>query len=220
MSMREAKGNMYDFVTHTWNAMKGKCYHKCAYCYMNIFDLGKLKLDEREFSTDLGENNFIFVGSSTDMFAIDVTPEQIIKILNYCSKFNNKYLFQSKNPRRIFKMLKYLPKNSIIGTTIETNRKYKMLGRAPIVDQRAEYLGKIREAGFEVMVTIEPIFDFDVDKLVKLIKTANPSWVNIGADSKRNNVPEPSKQKVLELVKELRTFTEIRKKNNLGRILN
>ena len=25
---------MYEFVTHTWNPIKGKCYHDCSYCYM------------------------------------------------------------------------------------------------------------------------------------------------------------------------------------------
>ena len=30
-----AKGNMYGFITHTWNPIKGHCYHQCSYCYMN-----------------------------------------------------------------------------------------------------------------------------------------------------------------------------------------
>lgn len=25
---------MYDFVTHTWNTIKGECPHDCSYCYM------------------------------------------------------------------------------------------------------------------------------------------------------------------------------------------
>ena len=27
-------GNMYQFVTHTWNTIKGECPHGCPYCYM------------------------------------------------------------------------------------------------------------------------------------------------------------------------------------------
>ena len=35
--LRESKGNMYDFITHTWNPIKGKCLHNCSYCYMKRF---------------------------------------------------------------------------------------------------------------------------------------------------------------------------------------
>ncbi len=66
------KGNMYDFVTHRWNPIKGKCPHECAYCYMKRFPLGPLHLDEKELRTDLGSGNFIFVGSGTDMWAEEV----------------------------------------------------------------------------------------------------------------------------------------------------
>ena len=35
-----------------------------------------------------------------------------------------------------------------------------------------------------------------------------------------NNLPEPSKEKTLKLIKELNKFTEVKIKNNLNRILN
>ncbi len=34
MPLNETKGNMYGFVTHTWNPVKGICPHNCSYCYM------------------------------------------------------------------------------------------------------------------------------------------------------------------------------------------
>jgi DNA repair photolyase len=185
---------------------------------MKIFPLGKLKFDEQELNTDLGKGNFIFVGSSCDMFAEEIPKEWIEKALEHCNKFDNKYLFQSKNPNGIFIVKDILPKNSVIGTTIETNRNYK-ISKAPHVIERALSLAEIRKAGFETMVTIEPIMDFDVEDMVKIIKMAKPKWVNIGADSKKHNLPEPSKEKVLELIKRLKEFTEIRKKNNLGRLI-
>ena len=33
MSLNESKGNMYSWVTHTWNTIKGECPHGCTYCY-------------------------------------------------------------------------------------------------------------------------------------------------------------------------------------------
>ena len=52
---------MYEWVTHTWNAIKGICPHDCAYCYMKRFPLKEPRLDEKEMLTDLGHDNFIFI---------------------------------------------------------------------------------------------------------------------------------------------------------------
>ena len=95
---------MYDFITHTWNTIKGECPHGCSYCYMKRW--GKqptLHFDEKELKTDLGKGNFIFVGSSCDMFAESI-PEnwvnQTITKIEYDDPYNdkNKYLFQTKKP--------------------------------------------------------------------------------------------------------------------------
>lgn len=34
MGLNKAGGEMYEFVTHTWNTVKGDCFHNCRYCYM------------------------------------------------------------------------------------------------------------------------------------------------------------------------------------------
>lgn len=73
--------------------------------------------------------------------------------------------------------------------------------------------------GFETFVTIEPILDFNLNAMVDLLKQCNPEQVNIGADSGRNNLPEPSREKVLQLVSELQKFTVIHNKSNLQRLL-
>jgi len=187
---------------------------------MKIFKLGDIRLDEKEFQTDLGENNFIFIGSSCDMFANNIPFEWIIKIFNHCKSFKkNRYLFQSKNPQKIFEMKQYLPENIVIGTTIETNRFYSAMGNAPSIASRKHYLTLLKQAGFETMLTVEPIMDFDLDDLVKIIKSCEPSWVNIGADSKGHNLIEPDKIKILKLIAELEIFTDVKQKINLKRLL-
>lgn len=65
----EKGSNMYGWIDFTWNPIRGKCPHECVYCYMKRFPQKELSLDEKSFNDDLGENNTIFVGSSTDMFA-------------------------------------------------------------------------------------------------------------------------------------------------------
>ena len=71
---------------------------------------------------------------------------------------------------------------------------------------------------FDVFVTIEPILDFDLPDMVAILKHCEPKQVNIGADSGRNNLPEPSKEKVLALINELQKFTIIDRKTNLSRL--
>lgn len=76
---------MYEFVTHTWNPIKGKCYHDCSYCYMKKInpDAQPVRLVENELQGDFGINKFIFVGSSTDMFAQNVKDEWIKEVLDF-----------------------------------------------------------------------------------------------------------------------------------------
>lgn len=218
--LNKQKGNMYPFVTHTWNPINGECSHKCEYCYMKVFKTHPLHLSEKFLQDDLGQGNFIFVGSSTDMFANDVPKEWIHKVLKHCKEYpKNIYLFQSKDTLNMYSLvgLDVFPVKTVWGTTIETNRDYK-ISNAPSVEKRIEYLSK--GILFERMITIEPIMDFDLDELVNLIKKAKPKWVNIGADSKNHHLPEPQKEKVEALIAELKKFTEVKIKDNLRRILD
>ncbi len=70
----------------------------------------------------------------------------------------------------------------------------------------------------DILLTIEPILDFDLKEFVDMIRDINPKWVNIGADSQRHNLPEPTREKVDDLIKELKKFTEIKEKSNLKRL--
>lgn len=209
---------MYGFVTHTWNVIKGKCPHDCEYCYMKRFPQKELHFEEKELKTDLGEGNFIFVGSSCDMFAEEVSDEWIKKVLEHCDKFSkNSYLFQTKNPQRFHKFYGLFPLNTTLGTTIETNRtgfNYK----APPVTERQYWVGEL--SSFPIMVTIEPIMDFDLDIMINWMKDLNPDFVNIGADSKGHNLNEPSWEKVQKLINELEEFTKVNLKPNLDRLKN
>ncbi len=219
MGLNESKGNMYDFVTHTWNAIKGECPHDCLYCYVKRWGaLNPVRLDNKELKTDLGKDNFIFVGSSCDMWAEDIPAEWVIKTLNHCNKFDNKYLFQSKNPRGFISLGCHVPEKVALCTTIETNRVYPcIMKNSPDPVQRAIDFGQIPIE--EKYITIEPIMDFDIKSLVSMIESCKPQQVNIGADSGGNDLPEPSAEKIMTLIKMLEGFTTIHRKNNLKRLI-
>lgn len=219
MGLNISKGNMYEFVTHTFNTIKGECPHGCTYCYMTRWGKQKpVHLDRKEFRTDLGSGNFIFVGSSCDMFADKIPSIWIEETLEHCSKYDNRYLFQSKNPALMGAWLIYPTNLDVVAcTTIETNRwSPEIMKNSPHPRLRAMAM---REINLPKYVTIEPIMDFDLDELVDLIWIAEPEQVNIGADSGKNGLPEPGIDKVLELVDRLNDFTVVSKKRNLKRLV-
>ncbi len=222
MPLNKSKGNMYSWVDFTWNPIQGICPHVCKYCYAKRAQhaTGNIRLKENYLKDNLGSGRTIFVCSTTDMFADNVLEDSILRVLHHCRKFDNKYLFQSKNPQRFnsASIITKFPEKIILGTTIETS--YALYtenhSRTSSPWNRANNLSFFRHC--EKMVTIEPIMKFDLEGMVMLIKRAKPTWVNIGADSKGHNLPEPTWDEVMALVAELEKFTEIRHKSNLDRL--
>lgn len=238
-TVRKATGNMYDWVTHLWSPGKG-CSHDCSYCYMkhNRFlpDPGTKFVIDPVFPR-LGNGRVIFVGHTCDMWAEDVPSAAIQLILEHCSKFENDYVFQTKNPERYItqhmtsfinrmknKQITLGPTIEItLGTTIETNRWdiLQKVSSAPHPIARSTDLAFMRiGADIKTFVTVEPIMKFDVNEFSHMLIQAQPDWINIGADSKRQHLPEPSKDQVLELIAKLRQAgIEVREKTNLKRLI-
>lgn len=223
MPLNKQSGNMYGFVTHTWNPIKG-CGHNCSYCYVPKILGGKYdmtpRFEEKELTTKLGSGNFIFVGSTSDMFGDFIETEWIMKVLKYCRQYpGNRYLFQSKNPGSFLQVeiLNALPENSILGTTIESNRENTEITNAPSPVKR--FITMKLQTIFPKMVSIEPIMKFDLKSMIKWIKDIHPIFVSIGADTKtKGDLLEPTAVEIHELVTKLRENTEVILKDNLRRI--
>jgi DNA repair photolyase len=218
MGLNKSTGNMYKF-----NTIKGECPHGCTYCYMKKW--GKqptLHLDDNEFKTDIGSNNYIFIGSSCDMFAKDIPLTWVEHTINHIRKFQfNEYFFQSKNPYNMEILELLLPAKAVKGvsvcTTIETNRHYKEIMKdSPKPVQR--FLAMSGFENYKKYITMEPIMDFDIE-IVEWLQLIKPMQINIGADTGKNNLPEPSKEKILQLIHELEKFTVVHQKSNLKRLL-
>lgn len=212
MSLNKSKGNMYEFVTHTHSHLGGECPRKCTYCYVDSFRhrvpkyQGKLKLIEKELLVNYGKGKTIFIEHCNDLFAKAVPDDYIFKILEHCYRFpDNIYVFQTKNPLRYLSIGETLPEHSILGTTVETNRRLPDIGNVP---QPYERINALISVGLtaKTFITIDPILDFDINIFAEWIKIASPSFVNIGADSKRHNLPEPSMEKVQALIDKLKEY--------------
>ena len=221
MSFDKVSGNMYKYlITHTWRPIKGKCPHACPYCFMNRFPLNPIKLDEKALRKQLGTGKYIFVGSTTDMWAEEVSKTDIMKVLLACSSFpENQYLFQSKNPGRFLDFLSFFEgrDNLTFATTIESD--IDRVTGGPSIDARVQGIIQMQRLGFPVTVTIEPIQEFDLNRLKEMMDDIEPAWISIGADSQRNNLPEPSKEEVLALIRELERNHKVIQKDNLRRII-
>lgn len=229
MPLNKVKGNMYDWISGTWNPIGGCCPHRCEYCYVNNFRFPALKkkysgarrLYENEFKKNLGKGKFWFVGSCFDIFADGIPIKWIIDILEHCRKYNNRYLFQSKNPQRIYNARHWLPADVVLGTTIETNRCYLEMGLTPDIKNRAWGMYLLNSCGYKTIITLEPLIDFDLDKLVDIITTCHPTWVNIGANTNTKiKLLEPSPKKIKELISKLKKITKVKIKPNLKRLKN
>ena len=220
--------NMYEWITRKRNFVGGQCPYQCSYCSTNSFKKrfpnankkysGELRLIEKELEKNEGCGRVIFIQNCSDLFAKGVKSEWIERILEHCRKFDNTYLFQTKNPQRYLEIgLDNFPHNSLFGTTLESNRFYEKISKAPTPIERAEWMELLGEKRKKI-ITIEPILQFDLIPFVVMIKAIKPKWVNIGADSKGHNLPEPSSQDIKNLIEELEEFTEVKIKDNLKRL--
>lgn len=224
MGLNISKGDMYKFIDYTWNPIKGKCLHDCSYCYMKQISpyAKEPRLAEYELTTDLGNGKKIFIGSSTDMFAENIPSEWITRVLNYCFQNHNAekpntYLLQSKNPKRFLEFINHpIMKRVRFCTTIETNRFYpEIMNNAPKIEERVEAMEEIAKQGFPLLVTAEPLMQFDLEEMVALIKRCNPKWVNIGRNSCKSVVLlEPTEKEAQQLIAELKEFTKVYVKSN------
>jgi DNA repair photolyase len=222
MALNKSKGNMYPWVTHTWNPVRGRCPHSCSYCYMrrtwDRYDFDTISFQQKDLKINLGNGRKIFVGSSIDMWAEDIPETWILFVLAICQNYpGNEYLFQTKNPEKFFKFRNSFPNHSTLGVTLESNREYFEISKAPSIDNRIFWIKKL--SPFPIMISIEPILDFDLEEFLEIIKSIHPSFISIGADSKNHHLPEPSLGKVGEFLIALRKITEVKIKENLKRLL-
>jgi protein gp37 len=223
MPLNKASGNMYDFVTHTWNPVKGGCPYHCSYCYVGRMmkrygkEQGPLHLDEKELRTKLGTGNFIFVCSGCDLFHPGVSDDWICAVLAISLMYpDNRYLWHTKNPDRILYFSDVIPVKDYICATIESNIPWPGISNAP---QPYDRIDSLRKLNPKKMITVEPIMDFDVLTFSEMILSCEPDHVNIGADSGHNHLPEPPAEKIAALIGALRSHNiRVHLKKNLGRL--
>jgi len=218
------RSRMFSLVTTTWNPITG-CRHKCVYCWARRLAEGRLRrrtekyrrgfepaIHEKEFKATFKPNELVFVSDMGDLFGAWVPEEWILRVLEHVRKFpKTKFLFLTKNPRRYLEFVDVLREmdNIILGATIETDRTIDYLAwkitEAPAPDARLSGMWSLRLHGFDnLMLSIEPILDFNPESFTEMIAKIEPAFVYVGYDNYGYKLPEPSLEKTLELIDELR----------------
>jgi len=216
---KKQSGRMYK-DTKAWNPFVG-CEYQCTYCkpsYQKVVAWnGRMRgCDECQTYTPheheerlsrIPREKTIFVCSNGDIsFARKGFMEKVFEAMRLDKRKDRIWLVQSKAPSCFQKYLSFLPRNTYLLTTLETNRDegYDKISQAPKPSKR--YKDFLSLKWDNKIVTVEPIMDFDLDPFVKWIKTIEPSVVFIGNNShqKRVPIPEPTWDKFLTLWRLLR----------------
>jgi DNA repair photolyase len=166
----------------------------------------------------------IFVAHTSDLFAQEV-PEDIIKwVLERCNMYpRNEYVIQTKNPARMLEYLYMMPKENFeLGTTIESDDEELLAtySKAPAPVERLISMAFLKSKGYNTFITIEPIMKMkSASEFARMLVNAKPNFINIGADSKKSKLPEPSKEEIEKLIDVLGSDgVEIKIKTNLARL--
>lgn len=198
-------GKMFPFITATWNPIGGECPHECTYCWAKAIIKrnpnmtkyhGKYTIDEKQINKKFTPYSFVFVCDMIDLFAANVPIAAINMVINrIIQQPNVTFLILTKNPR--YAWLMDVPKNVVIGATIESNLDYPV-SKAPKQADRLKAMQDITDN--RKMLSIEPIMDFDLEPFVNEIVKAKPEFVAVGYDNYKNGLTEPSFSKTLHLI--------------------
>jgi DNA repair photolyase len=219
MAIKESKGNVYYPITHKWNPVRGECPYKCSYCYVRRWGRAQkpLHIDRKDLKSPLGAGRFIFICSGCDLFHPDVPEDWIADVRNQTLQYpDNRYLWHTKNPQRLVELIDPGP-SDVACVTIETTNEFYLnkFSKAPQAIERLVFLKKWKG---RKMIAIEPIMSF-FPSMADMIISCRPDQVNIGADSGRNRLPEPTLCEIEQLVYSLeKNGITVRQKKNLNRL--
>lgn len=217
------KSKMFPFITTTVNPLAMRCRHGCVYCWAEALKNGKLKnsprykdlsddvvLIEKELHRSFSPDDFVFVEDMGDLFGDWVWDIHIKRVLAFIGESKARFLLLTKNPARMWFFAAYIPfRNTTVGITLETNRDTSQFSKAPLPVDRIIAFHKFASCPIasyiKRFVCIEPIMDFDLLALIKMVELAAPQTVAIGYDNySKNALPEPSLAKTARLINGLK----------------
>lgn len=222
------KSRIYTDVK-TWNPFEG-CSFDCTYCKPSFQAEAKRQNQDcmecyhyvphshpERLDTIPKAETVVVCGNGDISFCSEEYMENIIYRVGRYPK--RAFYFQSKRPEYFRPFVSLFPANVVLATTLETNwdQGYRMISKAPKPSKRNEQFRNLDYP--RKVVAIEPMADFDVDILAAWITDIRPEYIWIGFNSTpaQVQIPEPSKQKVIEFIELLKAQDiEVRGKDLRG----
>jgi hypothetical protein len=142
---------------------------------------------------------FIFFPKGGDVcYATIIEFKQMLAFIR--SNPQSRFLIQTKRPKFLLKHCP-LPENVLVGITLESDLEtyatpssiltyHEVSPRSTPLVERAAIFASIPHN--HKSVTIEPILQFNLKKLLQLIRDINPEVVYVGYDTKKCKLPEPT----------------------------
>jgi len=218
-----SSSRMFPFITKTWNPVVG-CKHGCTYCWARKLAEGKLKETKRykhgflpmfwpeELSKSFKSNDFVFVSDMGDLCGDWWNIEVIEEIFNIISAFpETNFLLLTKNPKRylVQQLYRIIPRNCVLGCTIESDQNFPSLSKAPSQFDRIFWMTELAKVmdivkSHRLFIAIEPILDFNLDGFSNVVGNWIKPWaVAVGYDNYDNKLPEPCLAKTMQLIDRL-----------------
>lgn len=221
MRLNKATGMMSKFLSHIWNPVRG-CQYDCTYCWARAMNRRYLRDMKPCYVTDQFKGTLKRTGLTIgvvwngEMWGDWVPKWWIDPVLDKIQAIpENIFIPLTKNPARYLEFKNRIPKNVILGATIESDIHYPEISKAPEPELR--YIA-MKKLDFPKFIIIEPIQEFNLEILLVWIKQIRPVAVEIGADSQRNQLSEPAGHKIHALIENITPFTKVLLKENLTRL--
>jgi protein gp37 len=209
---------MFPFITCTWNPITG-CLHDCVYCWARKLAETKLKgtsrykdgfkptFHEEELKRNFKQNDFVFVSDMGDAFGSWINQDWQEKVFRKINENpETDFLLMTKNPMAYYWLQNLIPRNCILGCTIESNAIYNLKSKAPWQPERLKTMQKL--VGDPMLpnrrfIAVEPLMDFHLDLFLDGLLKTKPWGVAIGYDNYGNHLSEPSLDKTNQLIAKL-----------------
>ncbi len=205
---------MFEFVTCTWNPLGGECLHRCSYCWARKLAerhgqkkySGQPRIVEHELARENWKNgDFVFVQDMSDLFGQWVPEDLIRRVLERVRSSYADFLFLTKNPQRYLEVADILPKNAVLGCTIESDLYRAEITFAPDPFVRLDAMRLLADClPNRLFISIEPVMRFSSGFAEWLLGLPRLLWaVAVGYDNYDCGLPEPSLADVEWLIAEL-----------------
>ena len=211
-------GKMFPFVTAKTNPIGGKCFYDCydlgcwAKDFATRYHMEKYAREEpfivwKELERKFKPSDFVFIGDMNDHLGSWVPSAYIKTVIDLLCRTQPDvhFLWHTKNAHRYGQLWEEgieFPINCTLGCTVETNRAYVGVSKAVFAPVRLQQMALLKSFGIsnDVLLTAEPIMDFDLDEFAKSLIAVKPWAVAVGYDNYGCKLPEPSLEKTLQFI--------------------